>query len=162
MRFNVSHLVKSPVGARGVLHLDVGNLTLGDDLVLHHLRGDIHLTRMTDGLLAEGRLDTALDAECVRCLALFPLPLKVLLDDLTFTLPKASSESDSYRIEEDGWLDTTAALREQVLLTIPPYSLCRPDCHGLCSQCGQDLNSATCDCEAQAVDPRFAALSDLL
>jgi uncharacterized protein len=162
MRFNVSHLVRAPIGARDVVHLDVGAVTLGRDLVLHYLRGDISFTRTTDGLLAEGQIDVALDAECVRCLALFSLPLKVQLDDLTFALPQASSEGDGYRISEHGWVDTTLALREQIVLSIPQYSLCRPDCRGLCSQCGQDLNSGVCDCETQNIDPRLAVLRDLL
>ena len=162
MRFNVSHLVKAPIGVRDAVHLDVGPLTLGEDLFLHHLRGDIWLTRTTDGLLAEGQLDVSLDAECVRCLALFPLPLQVLLDDLTFSLPKASSEGDGFRISENGWLDTTPALREQILLSIPPYSQCRADCKGLCGQCGQDLNTGTCDCETDIIDLRLTALRDLL
>jgi uncharacterized protein len=164
MRFNVSHLVKAPIGVRDVIHLDVGPLTLGDDLFLHHLQGDIWLTRTTDGLLAEGRLDVSLDAECIRCLALFPLPLQVILDDLTFALPQASSEGDGdgFRISENGQLDTMPALREQIMLSIPPYSQCRSDCRGLCSQCGQDLNSAACDCEAGIIDPRLTALRDLL
>ena len=162
MRFNVSHLVKAPIGVRDVVHLDVGTLTLGDDLFLHHLRGDILLTGTTDGLLAEGQLDVSFDAECVCCLALFPLPLRVNLDDLTFTLPQASAEGDGFRISENGWLDTTQALCEQIMLSIPPYPQCSSDCRGLCSRCGQDLNSAVCDCEAGIIDPRLTALRDLL
>jgi uncharacterized protein len=162
MRFNVSHLVKAPVGARDVVHLDVGAVTLSDDLVLRHMRGDISFTRTTDGLLAEGQLDVALDAECVRCLSLFPLSLQVQLDDLTFALPQSSGVDIEYRVAENGWVDTALALREQVLLSFPLISLCRPDCAGLCSECGQDLNSTTCDCETQTIDPRLAALRDLL
>jgi uncharacterized protein len=162
MRFNVSHLVRAPLGARDVIHLDVGEVTLGDDLDLHYLRGDISLTRTANGLLAEGQLDVSLDGECGRCLASFPLPLKVLLDDLIFVLPQTPRESGEYRISEHGWVDTTLAFREQILLSIPLSLLCRPDCRGLCSQCGQDLNTGTCDCEAQAIDPRLEALRDLL
>ena len=162
MRFNVSHLVKAPIGAHDVVHLDVGEIALGDDLVVQQLRGDINLTRTSRGLMAEGQLDVSLDGECVRCLASFPLPLKVQLDDLTFVLPQTSSEGNDYRISEHGWVDTTLALREQILLHIPLGATCRPDCRGLCSQCGQDLNAGTCDCEIQSVDPRLSVLRDLL
>jgi uncharacterized protein len=162
MRFNVSHLVKAPVGAQDVVHLDKRAVTLGDDLFLHYLRGDIRLTLSTDGLLAEGQLDTALDSECVRCLASFPLSLTVQLDDLTFALPRASPQDYLYRISENGWIDADQALSEQILLNIPLRPLCRPDCRGLCSQCGQNLNTGTCDCQEQAGDPRLAALRDLL
>jgi uncharacterized protein len=162
MRFNVSHLVKAPIGARDVVHLDVGAVTLGGDLVLHYLRGDISFTRTTDGLLAEGQLDTRLGVECVRCLTEFSLPLTVQLDDLVFALPQAPSKVSEYRVSEHGWVNTALALREQILLSIPLFLLCRPDCKGFCSQCGQDLNSGTCDCEQQTIDPRLAVLRDLL
>jgi uncharacterized protein len=162
MRFNVSHLVKSPIGARDVVHLDAGAVTLGGDLDLHFLRGDISLTRTTDGLMAEGQLKTSLDADCVRCLTSFSPPFTVQLDDLMFALPQVPSSVSEYRISEHGWIDTALALREQIMLSIPLAALCRPDCRGLCSQCGQDLNEGSCDCKEQAIDPRLAVLRDLL
>jgi uncharacterized protein len=162
MRFNVSHLVKAPIGTRDVVHLDMGAVTLGDDLVLQYLRGEVSLTRITDGLMAEGQLDTAFDSECVRCLESFSLPLTVQIDDLTFALPQAPSKVSEYRISEHGWIYADEALREQIVLNVPLGVPCRPDCRGLCSQCGQNLNDGTCDCEEQTTDPRFEALRDLL
>lgn len=162
MRFKVSHLIKAPIGTRDVVHIDKGVVTLGDGLSLHHLRGDIQLTRSTDGLLAEGELDTAFESECARCLVPFPLSLTVLLDDLTFALPQTFSKAYLYRVSEDGWINLDRALHEQILLSIPIRVLCRPDCGGLCSQCGQNLNTGTCDCQEQTGDPRLAVLRDLL
>jgi len=52
-------------------------------------------------------------------------------------------------------------LREQVLLSLPARSLCRPDCHGLCPRCGRNLNSESCTCEPAPADQRWSALSDL-
>jgi uncharacterized protein len=52
-------------------------------------------------------------------------------------------------------------LREQVLLTLPVRTLCRPDCKGLCPRCGRNLNAEPCSCEAPAPDERWSALSDL-
>jgi uncharacterized protein len=162
VRFNVSHLLKAPIGTRDVVHLDTGAVTLGDDLVLHFLRGDINLIRSTDSVLAEGQIDTALNSECVGCLATISLPVTVQLDDLLFALPYASRNTHQYRISENGWVYADLALREQILLSIPQSPLCRPDCRGLCSQCGQNLNNGTCDCQQQAGDPRLAVLRDLL
>jgi uncharacterized protein len=162
MRFNVSHLVKAPIGTQGVLHLDSGAISLDRDLYLHSLHGEIILTRSTDCLLAEGQLDTTLDSECVRCLVSFPLSLTIQLDDLAFALPHISPQDNQYRISQDGWVNVDLALREQVFLDIPQYTLCRPDCRGLCSMCGQDLNNGSCDCKELKIDPRLAALRDLL
>jgi uncharacterized protein len=162
MRLDVSHLLKAPIGARDVMHLELGPATLDEDLDISYLRGDISLTRTTDGLLVEGQLETALDVECVRCLALFSLPLKLQVDDLVFALPQTPSHVSEYRISEQGWINAARAFREQIVLHIPFNSVCRPECKGLCSQCGQDLNEGTCDCEQQAIDPRLAVLRDLL
>ena len=59
-------------------------------------------------------------------------------------------------------LDLRPAVRELWLLDVPGYALCREDCKGLCPTCGTNLNLAQCDCATEEVDPRFAALSNLL
>ena len=50
------------------------------------------------------------------------------------------------------------AVKEQVLLTLPMKNVCRPDCAGLCPQCGQNCNLGDCTCDKAAADPRWAAL----
>lgn len=52
-------------------------------------------------------------------------------------------------------------LREQVLLSLPARTLCRPDCKGLCPRCGRNRNTETCACEDSPSNPRWSALSDL-
>ena len=55
-------------------------------------------------------------------------------------------------------LDLRPALREQWLLNVPGYALCRDDCKGLCLTCGAELNLGPCSCEASAADPRWGTL----
>jgi uncharacterized protein len=43
---------------------------------------------------------------------------------------------------------------------LPLQPLCRPECKGLCPQCGQDWNSGTCDCVPEQ-DQRWEALREL-
>lgn len=62
---------------------------------------------------------------------------------------------------QEGGLVLEDVLREQVLLTLPVRTLCRPDCKGLCPRCGRNLNAEPCSCEAPAPDERWSALSDL-
>jgi uncharacterized protein len=52
-------------------------------------------------------------------------------------------------------------LREQVLLSLPVRTLCKPDCKGLCPRCGVDRNSQTCTCDEGPSDPRWQALAGL-
>ena len=55
-------------------------------------------------------------------------------------------------------IDVGPALREELILALPEYPLCDPDCRGLCPLCGQDLNEADCDCTEETGDPRWDSL----
>ena len=43
-------------------------------------------------------------------------------------------------------LDTGPILVEQLQLNVPVKALCRPDCQGLCPECGADRNAGACSC----------------
>lgn len=58
-------------------------------------------------------------------------------------------------------LDLRPAVREQWLLNVPGYALCRDDCKGLCPTCGAEWNLGPCDCAEAPADPRWAALHKL-
>ena len=67
-----------------------------------------------------------------------------------------------YVVGENGYIDLAPLVRELAMLDMPMQPLCRPDCHGLCMTCGQNLNEKDCDCETEEIDPRLVALRDLL
>ncbi|MEW5739655.1 MAG: DUF177 domain-containing protein [Myxococcota bacterium] len=76
----------------------------------------------------------------------------------------ASFELDEIDAEPfDGkTIDLDPVIREQVLLALPATVLCREDCRGLCSTCGQDLNEQDCGhAEKKEVDVRLAKLKDI-
>ena len=58
-------------------------------------------------------------------------------------------------------LDLRPAVREQWLLNVPGYALCRDDCKGLCLTCGAELNLGPCECASSAADPRWTTLRKL-
>ena len=62
----------------------------------------------------------------------------------------------------DHVLDLGEMLREQFYLALPMRPLCRPDCKGLCPQCGVDRNVEACQCHAEWVDPRLSVLKALV
>jgi uncharacterized protein len=76
----------------------------------------------------------------------------------------ASFELDEVDAEAfDGkTIDLDPILREQVLLAMPVAVVCREDCKGLCTVCGQDLNERDCGHGGErAVDARLAKLKDI-
>jgi len=54
-------------------------------------------------------------------------------------------------------IDLRPVVREQWLLNVPNYAVCRDDCKGICPTCGKDLNEGPCDC-AESRDSRWDAL----
>jgi uncharacterized protein len=112
-----------------------------------------------DKFYFSGRMSGEVDEECRRCLG----PARVKVDEELHLLfadatDDESDESDVYMLEPRATtVDLRAALREQWLLAVPGFALCREDCRGLCPRCGADLNLGPCQCEP-VVDPRWAAL----
>ena len=73
-----------------------------------------------------------------------------------------NEENDDIILVSDMKLNLAELCRTDVLLHIPMKHLCRKDCKGVCAGCGTNLNKDTCKCVHDKVDPRLAALADLL
>ena len=101
-------------------------------------------------LVIQGRLSADLAAACVRCAEKFSTNLSISDFLRTFDL------SDGQKI-----IDLTDDIREEVLLHLPHYPVCEPDCRGLCPQCGGNLNQGVCKCKTQAADVRWSGLDGL-
>ena len=57
-------------------------------------------------------------------------------------------------------LDMRTAVREEWLLAVPAFALCRDDCKGLCPTCGADRNTVACACVTD-LDDRWAGLREM-
>jgi len=127
------------------------------------VRKDAQKVRIT------GRVTTALELDCSRCLEPFSIPVDAAFD-LLF-LPAATNAGEGERevaeddlgvsYYKDDVIDLAETMREQFYLTLPMKPLCRDDCQGLCAVCGINKNRATCSCHAEWVDPRMDALRKL-
>lgn len=160
LHLNVGFLLKEGVGVMRVLPFDERNLTLGD-LRLETLTGTLDLSRTTQGILVGGQLDAQISGECTRCLTPVMTPASFTLSE-HFLYPPATAGADDYAVSEGGVIDLSPVARENIILATPMHVLCRQDCRGLCSQCGQNLNDAVCECEYSAIDPRMEGLRVLL
>lgn len=161
LTFDVSTLLKAPLGKSLTLDIDTGPKVL-DDLEVDYLRGSVQVLRVEKGLFVEGTVESQLRLECVRCLEPFALPVTLELAEL-FRMPGAAPEPDAvYALTEDGEIDLAPLIREHAWLAIPMKHLCDPECKGFCSHCGVNLNTDSCQCEEMHVDPRLAPLKELL
>ncbi len=172
MRFNVAQLLKEQSGGirQYSLHEDISQLD-PDIVPLTALDGNIQLIRTSDGILARGNLTTSVELVCSRCLEAFSLPVRVVLEEefhptldivTGATLPVSEDAEQATQIDSHHILDLTEVARQDILLALPPYPICRSRCAGLCPKCGKNLNEGTCDCKDDEIDPRFEALKQLL
>jgi uncharacterized protein len=101
---------------------------------------DLEVIPEADRIKLRGHLQGALQVACSRCLQ-------------DFVLVDAPNEID-LRPEDldteffDGvTIDVDLIVAEQIFLALPQKPLCQPDCGGLCSGCGAELNREACQCE---------------
>lgn len=59
-------------------------------------------------------------------------------------------------------IDIGDLVRDIIISAQPTKHLCSIDCKGLCRVCGANLNKTECGCDRMSIDPRLAALQDLL
>jgi uncharacterized protein len=123
--------------------------------------------------VAEGTLRTTVALTCSRCLAEFQsiLQTRFLLTYVRVdnnALPGSETREQRLPPDEIGLhyfsgevIDLREAIQEEVVMALPTQPLCRPECSGLCAQCGADLNKGDCGCRRKAADPRFAVLKGL-
>jgi uncharacterized protein len=120
----------------------------------------IDVSRITGpGYALRLRFTAGLSGPCVRCLE--PARLEVAVDAREVHVPGAGDELESEYFDEDDGLDLMAWVRDAYALALPPAILCRPDCAGLCPECGVDLNLDPGHEHERGPDPRWAKLSEL-
>lgn len=158
LKINVGFLLAQNVGYQRTLEVDWPRVRLDEDAELDYLKGTLRLSRNTKGVLLQGQLETTVRAECARCLTSIFVPVEFDLEEL-FSFP--ASPDTVYSVDDAGNIDLGPLLREEAILAIPMGVVCRPDCAGLCPECGQNLNEGSCDCETQEIDPRLAILRTL-
>jgi uncharacterized protein len=125
---------------------------------------DIRLEAVMEGVLVSGTAHAPLGGECARCLDPFTLSIDVEFQELFVYSDTRSGEEageDELRLEGD-LIDLEPVLRDAVVLALPLSPLCRDDCPGLCTECGERLDDVGPDHHHDAVDPRWAALQGLV
>jgi uncharacterized protein len=177
MEFKISELEREPIDFD--LELAPGEVDFGEETeqagqlaaagraeVLHEHRGPRDIVA---DIRLRGRFAGKFQVPCARCVEPVEIPLGADFD-LIFRPAGADSEAPERSIAapetEIGYyqkdsLSLEDVLREQVYLSLPVRTLCKPDCKGLCPRCGENRNSRPCACEEGPNDLRWEALAGL-
>ncbi len=166
LSINVAQQLKEPIGSFKEYNLDEVLEIAGKK---NRVTGEIGMVRTDRGILVKACLDNDGEVACSRCLREFNRSIRLdfeeeylqtvdLISGNRLTLPE---EPGCFIIDQRHILNLTEAVRQYTLLSIPMKTLCREDCAGLCSACGQNLNLGPCQCPTEKFDPRWAPLLKL-
>jgi uncharacterized protein len=171
MFFHLTELEHHPV--RFDVSYPPGEIQFDDELTqTSELRaeGQAELLKNTLGeIRIRGHVAVQLQSACDRCLEPGALPVDSDFDLFYRPEPEFSGhpeirisegEEELSFYEGDG-VQLEEALREFILLQVPMQHFCRPDCKGICPQCGQNRNEKECGCDNRVADDRWAALKNL-
>ena len=156
------HELTREVGAPSDFGTDVLRVEEGQPL---HL--EVRMESVVEGVLVTGSVRGTATGACVRCLDPVAQPVDGAFQELfVYAERHAHHEevgdedaAEEFRIE-DGLIDLEPVLRDTVVPALPFQPVCRPDCPGLCSECGIPLAEDPGH-RHDLIDPRWAALSAL-
>lgn len=121
----------------------------------------LDITAMTEGHSFRLRFEADYTGPCARCLE----PATFHVDVDAHAVHDADTDDEELRSDHvddrANQLDVSGWAREEVGLRFPTSVLCRPDCRGLCPQCGADLNEHPDHEHEQPTDSRWDALRAL-
>lgn len=143
----------------------------------------LRLEAVTEGVLVTGNAVATATGTCVRCLDPLTREVRVAFQELYAYPDRAahhkktqhstdrntagdSDDIDMDDVEDDqhemvgDLLDLEPVLRDALVPALPFQPVCRPDCPGLCSECGAHLADDP-DHHHDDLDPRWAALHRL-
>lgn len=170
--FNVAGLLHEPPGATRDARLRDHYVTLGPDVELAGpLDADLHFQRTNRGILVRGSLRAPLRRTCARCTDPYVEEVAVGVDEEFLptldpetgaVLAAEPGDEEALHIDAHHEIGLARVFHDELSLTEPMHALCRPDCPGLCVECGDKLDRGSHDHGEPEIDPRLAGLAALL
>jgi uncharacterized protein len=149
LRLNIREFRDGPVSTHGALQPDDPAFAGLRLRLLGPVQVDGTLHRAGNDFLWRGHIRARSDGECRRCLTDLTLELDDDVDVLFSADPDLVEDPSVYPLDPVAEVvDLIPAIREELVLRVSGFPLCRPDCRGLCATCGADLNAGSCRCVA--------------
>lgn len=135
-----------------------------DCKILSPLKLKVFVQPVDEGILVKGELRGEVATPCGRCAEDAKVSIDSTFSEYEEIPPENSKEEHEGYIVYDRhapMLDLGRVAWEQFILAMPVHPLCKPDCQGLCPECGANLNETKCSCATDKGDPRLAALRNI-
>jgi len=136
----------------------------GQKTTFRDLTVDCEAMNTGEGIYVQGKITGEVDLICSLCLKNFSLNLETQFAENFYRegedLPGEMEESVRTYCGDE--IDMSGTISEALQLVLPMKPVCRPECRGLCPQCGCDRNTQQCSCKKEEIDPRLAVLGQLI
>lgn len=122
---------------------------------------DFKAEAVSDGVLISGQITSEAVGECGRCLDELKQEIEQEFRELfLYESRKSEEEDDDELFVMDGDIaDIEVPIRDAVVLAMPLNPLCKADCEGLCSECGERMEKLGPEHSHEKVDPRWSGLA---
>ena len=147
---------------RDELEVELAPLNYGGQRYLpvpEKVPAEFEITRANTGTVFSLGFTARLFGPCYRCLGDAVLELPIRAREYQAESPDDEELRTPYLHENT--LEVSTWARDAVALALPDKILCRPDCAGLCPECGKNLNDEPHEHPHEQGDPRWAALEAL-
>jgi uncharacterized protein len=125
---------------------------------------DLRIESVSEGVLVTGTVAGPTVGECARCLTAVTGRVQVGLTEL-FAYPDSATDATTDEDEVGRVVDDTIDLEQSIVdavgLDLPFAPVCRPDCPGLCPECGVPLANEPGH-HHDRIDARWAKLAGML
>ena len=140
-------------------------------------RGTLFLNRNYDLIISSkkislgfkiiGKLNALIEYQCIRCLKKTPFKTNIsinltLINNKNKTKIDYTNVNDVLYIEKNkNYFNINPILADMIELSKPFNPLCKENCKGLCTHCGQNLNKKKCICIKNRINSPFEELKYL-
>jgi uncharacterized protein len=129
----------------------------------------LEIYRVESKFILNGAFKGALRVICDRCLDSYRQEIESEFNYFLVPEPGNKEQEELELMEEDmdvvfisdDKVNLNEVIKEQLFLSLPVKCLCKPNCLGLCTKCGCNLNENSCECKPSQGHPAFATLNKI-
>ena len=125
---------------------------------------DGKITNNSKSLLFTAVVSGSVTVHCARCTEEIKQLVKFKVSEYLVREEQAENmgDDDDAVVFSGEKIDIDDIIINNFLLNASGKYLCREDCRGLCPKCGKNLNLGDCGCPDDEIDPRWAALAEIM
>lgn len=143
------------------MEIEPSQLEIEDVKILKPVKIDFTVKVLGEEILLKGKYETEAEYQCVRCLEPFKKVLKGKYETLFFTEDSdGKEEEENYYDEEmfreplvNGKIDIAGFVRENILLEMDQYPICKEECSGV-----ENFE----EYDNKGIDPRWQQLINII